>query len=463
MAETDFIAAIELGSSKATGIAGRKNSDGSVYVLACVSEDSSSFVRKGTVYNLTKMAQCLTSIINKLEGKLEATIAKVYVGIGGQSLHSVKNTVVRHLGEEVEVSDDLIDAIKEENGSIPLVDYEILDVVPQEYRVGSNFQVDPVGVLANHIEGRFLNIVARASLKKNLERCLEQAKIDVADFCITAEATADAVLADAEKRSGCALVDLGADTTTVAVYKNNILRHLVVLPLGGNSITHDICSLDIEENEAEQLKLKYGSAVNEPGVEGETPVMIDLSDHRSVSEQDLNDIIAARVEEIVANVWNQIQMSGYDEKQLLAGIILTGGGANLRNIENAFRSKKKGKMERVKTVRIVLPGVKVAEPDIIRNDARFNSVLGLLLAGNENCCQPIEKPISTLWDDSTVQTPSPSEEEEKARLEEEKRHAEEERRKKEAEEKERKKKEKEEQRKKKLTDLWGRFFDDDEK
>lgn len=461
MAETDFVAAIELGSSKITGIAGRKNSDGSVYVLACVSEDSFSFVKKGTVYNLTKTAQCLTSIINKLEEKLEATIAKVYVGIGGQSLHSIKNTVVRHFEEEIEVSDDLVDALKAENDSVPLADYEILDVVPQEYRVGSNFQVDPVGVLSNHIEGRFLNIVARTSLKKNLERCLSQAKIDVAGFYITAEATADAVLADAEKRSGCALVDLGADTTTVAVYKNNILRHLVVLPLGGNSITHDICDLDVEESEAEQLKLKHGSAVNEPGIEGEPPVMIDLSNHRTVPEQELNDIIEARVEEIVANVWNQIQISGY-ENQLLAGIVLTGGGANLRNIENAFRNKKKGKMERVKTVRIVLPGVKVAEPDIIRNDARFNSVLGLLLAGDENCCQPAEKPISALLDDSVMQPSSLSDEEGKMRLEEERR-AEEERRKKEAEEKERKKKEKEKERKKKVADLWGRLFDDDEK
>ena len=209
------------------------------------------------------------------------------------------------------------------------------------------------------------------------------------------------------------------------------------------------------------MKLKHGSAVNEPGIEGEPPVMIDLSNHRTVPEQELNDIIEARVEEIVANVWNQIQISGY-ENQLLAGIVLTGGGANLRNIENAFRNKKKGKMERVKTVRIVLPGVKVAEPDIIRNDARFNSVLGLLLAGDENCCQPAEKPISALLDDSVMQPSSLSDEEGKMRLEEERR-AEEERRKKEAEEKERKKKEKEKERKKKVADLWGRLFDDDEK
>ena len=451
MAETSFIAAIELGSSKITGIAGRKNSDGSIYVLACVSEDSSSCIKKGAVYNLTKTAQCLTSIINRLEEKLNATIAKVYVGIGGLSLHSIKNTVTRRLDEEVEVSDDLVDEIKAENESIPLMDYEILDVIPQEYRVGSSFQIDPIGVLTNHIEGRFLNIIARTSLKKNLERCLEQAKINVADFFITAEATADAILADAEKRSGCALVDLGADTTTVAIYKNNILRHLAVLPLGGNNITHDICDLNIEENEAEQLKLKYGSAINEQAIKEETPVTIDLQDHRTVSEQDLNDIIEARVEEIVANVWNQIQIAGY-ENQLLAGIVLTGGGANLRNIENAFRNKKKGK---IKTVRIILPGVKVAEPDIIHNDARFNSVLGLLLAGNENCCQPIEKPISDLLGDTATTSSSINE---KKNLDED-----DVRRKKDAEEKERKKKEKEKERKRKMTDLWGRFFDDDEK
>ena len=257
MATTEFIAAIELGSSKVTGIAGRKNSDGSMQVLAYAKEDSSSFIRKGVIYNLNKTAQSLTSIINRLEGDLKESIAKVYVGISGQSLRTVRNVVSRDLKEETLISQELVDAICDENLEIPLIDMDILDVAPQEFKIDNFLPDTPVGVLGNHIEGRFLNIVARASIKNNLERCFEQAKIKIADLLIAPLVTANAVLSESERRSGCALVDFGADTTTISVYKGNILRFMTVLPLGGNCITRDITSLRIEEEEAESLKITY--------------------------------------------------------------------------------------------------------------------------------------------------------------------------------------------------------------
>lgn len=161
MATTEFIAAIELGSSKITGVAGRKNSDGSMQILAYAQEDSSTFIRKGVIFNLDKTAQSLTSIINRLEGELKNSIAKVYVGIGGQSLRTVRNVVSRDLEEEAIISEELVSAIGDENVAIPVVDMDILDVAPQEYKVGNNLQANPVGLVGSHIEGRFLNIVAR--------------------------------------------------------------------------------------------------------------------------------------------------------------------------------------------------------------------------------------------------------------------------------------------------------------
>ena len=140
MATTEFIAAIELGSSKITGVAGRKNSDGSMQVLAYAQEDSSTFIRKGVIFNLDKTAQSLTSIINRLEGELKNSIAKVYVGIGGQSLRTVRNVVSRDLEEEAIISEELVSAIGDENIAIPVVDMDILDVAPQEYKVGNNLQ-----------------------------------------------------------------------------------------------------------------------------------------------------------------------------------------------------------------------------------------------------------------------------------------------------------------------------------
>mgnify|MGYP000798773743 CR=1 FL=1 len=138
MAATDFIVAIELGSSKITGIAGKKHADGSIQVLALASENSSDFIRKGVIYNLDKTAQSLTSIIKKLESTLKASIGKVYVGIGGQSLRTIRNTEVRHLEEETKISQELIDSIMDSNREVPIIDQEILEVAPQEYKVGIN-------------------------------------------------------------------------------------------------------------------------------------------------------------------------------------------------------------------------------------------------------------------------------------------------------------------------------------
>lgn len=392
MAETNFIVAIELGSSKIVGLAGQKNSDGSVNILASASEESSSFIRKGVIYNLNKTAQSLTTIINTLEGKLDAEIAKVYVGIGGQSLRSLKNTVSRHLDEEETISEELVNQIIHENTEVPLVDFRVLGVVPQEYRIGNSFTIDPIGVLGNNIEGRFLNVIAREKVQKNLDSCFAQANIAVADYFISPVVMADVVLTDAEKRSGCALVDFGADTTTVSIYKNNLLRYLTVLPIGAESITRDICNLQIEEPEAEQLKLKYGNAILEINND-EEPVTIQLSDGRSIKLDVLNDIIEARVEEIIANVWTQIQASGYSA-QLLAGIVLTGGGANLRGMKEAVC--KHTKIDIVKIVRSVLQGVKAGEPDVVKNDGTYNTILGLLFAGEENCCKPKEEEVKSL-------------------------------------------------------------------
>ena len=382
MATTEFIAAIELGSSKITGVAGKKNSDGSMQVLAYAQEDSSTFIRKGVIFNLDKTAQSLTSIINRLEGELKNSIAKVYVGIGGQSLRTVRNVVSRDLEEEAIISEELVSAIGDENIAIPVVDMDILDVAPQEYKVGNNLQANPVGLVGSHIEGRFLNIVARASVRKNLEHCFQQAKIDIADQLIAPLVTANAVLTESERRSGCALIDFGADTTTISVYKNNILRFLTVLPLGGNSITHDITTLQMEEEEAERLKKAYGDALYEEDPEQEEATCKLDDDNRIIKVADLNNIIEARAEEIVANVWNQIQLSGYEDK-LLAGLILTGGAANLKNLDETLR--KRSKIEKIRMAKLPRNTVH-ASNNILKKDGSQNTLFGLLFEGNQNCC-----------------------------------------------------------------------------
>lgn len=401
MATTDFIAAIELSSSKISGIAGKKNSDGSLQVLAYTREDASSFVHKGVIYNIDKAAQALTSIVNKLEGQLNNSIAKVYAGIGGQSLRTVKNAVSRTLEEESIISQELVDEICDENRTIPLIEMSVLDVAPQEYKIDNTLQVEPVGATGQYITGQFLNIVSRASLKKNLEHSFEQAKIEIADdLLVTPIALSKVMLTESEMRSGCALVDFGADTTTISVFKNNILRYLGVLPLGGNNITRDITSLQMEDEDAEKLKRQYGDALYEEET-NETPAVCTLEDGRNIELNLLNDIIGARTEEILANVWNLLQLSGYEEK-LFSGVVFTGGGANLKNLEKAFC--KISKIEKVKTALFVNSPVH-SQVEELPKDGMQNTLLGLLAAGNENCCLQEARPVQSAGSGNTSSEP----------------------------------------------------------
>ena len=389
MAVTDFIVAIELGSAKISGIAGKKLPDGSIQILAMASENASDCIRKGVIYNLDKTTQSLTSIIKKLESTLKASIGKVYIGMGGQSLRTIRNTEVRHMDEEIKISQELIDSLKDSNRSVPIVGYQILGVAPQEYKVGNDLIVEPVGVQTDHIEARFLNIIARKNVKDNVNKCCDLVPIEVAEDAedlIAPLALADAVLTSGEKRSGCVLVDFGADTTTVSVYKNNILRHLAVIPLGGNNITRDICSQQIEEEDAEALKIKFAQAYSEPKENEDENKTYNLEGKCSINAILLEDIVEARVNEILDNVAHQIALSGYDNK-LLAGAVITGGGINLRNMEEAFIKRTKMEKLRVaKDTHISLKGLEV------KKDGSNNTLIALLAAGKENCCLAIPTP-----------------------------------------------------------------------
>ena len=383
MAATEFIVAIELGSSKISGIAGKKLPDGSIQILATASESASNCIRKGVIYNLDKTTKSLTSIIKKLESTLKASIGKVYIGMSGQSLRTIRNTEVRHLDEETKISQELIDSLKDSNRAVPIVGYQILGVAPQEYKVGNDLIVEPVGVQTDHIEARFLNIIARKNVKDNIYQCCDSVPTEIAEDAedlIAPLALADAVLKGDEKRSGCALVDFGADTTTVSVYKNNILRHLAVIPLGGNNITRDICSQQIEEEDAEALKIRFAQAYVEPKENDDENKVYKLDNRCSINAILLEDIVEARLNEILDNVVNQIALSGYDGK-LMAGAILTGGGINLKNMEEAFKKRTKiDKVRLAKETQISLKGLEV------KKDGSQNTLIALLAKGNENCC-----------------------------------------------------------------------------
>lgn len=380
MAAKEFIVAIELGSSKLTGVAGRKNADGSINVLAVVKEDASSFIRRGVVYNIDKTVACLTGIVAKLKATLKTDITQVYVGVGGQSIHSVKNTIVKDLPADTKVTQEMVAELMDLNRSYRYPDQEILDSVTQEYRLDNLVQLDPVGVQCTHLEATFLNILARASFYKSWNECFELAGIHVAEMCLAPIALANSVLTEQERRSGCALVDIGADTTTICVYSKNILRHISVIPLGSHNITKDLTSLQMEEDEAERMKIKYGCAFTEESLIDDT-LKLSVDAERQVDSRRFIEAVEGRVLEIIENVQQQIPLDY--QAGLLGGIILTGGGSNMPAMEQAFaRNIHVDKIRTAKTGTTTITG---NQPDIKEKNATMNSVLGLLARGDMNC------------------------------------------------------------------------------
>ena len=376
----EFIVAIELGSSKMTGIAGQKNLDGSITVLATVEENSSSCIRKGVIYNIDKTCQCLTSIIKKLKNFLKQDITQVYVGVGGRSIRSLKNVIVKDLPGASIISQDMINELMDINRNMTYPDQEILDAATQEYKIDNQYQIDPVGIQCSHLEGIFLNILWRKNFYNNINTCFENANISIAEMYLAPLAMADSVLTDSEKRAGCMLVDLGADTTTVSVYYKGILRHLSVIPLGGNNITKDLTCLQLEEADAEKMKLKYGKAYTENSNIDPT-LNYSVDKDRTIESKKFIEIVEARVEEIVENAWFQVPVEFSDK--LMGGIILTGGGSNMPEIDKVFKTHTH--IDKVRIAKFVTQTVNSKDPKITNHTGMMNTVLGLLAKGDMNC------------------------------------------------------------------------------
>ena len=377
-ADKEIIVALEFGTSAIRGIAGRKKTDGTIQVLGIEQERTSDAVQRGIIYNIDKTTQAITNVLSRLNEHLGVRINRAYVGIGGQSLHTVGNFISREFQAKVKITPELIDNLKDNNRATQYTASQILEVVPQEYVIGPRSVVDPIGIQTDQIESHFLNIVAKNVLLENIQRCMRMANIEIADIFISPVALADVLLSDSEKRSGCAMVDFGAGTTTVAVYSANLLRHLAVIPLGGNSITNDIAAdqqMDFEE--AETLKRKYGVAF--VAAESDNPLMISISNDRTLSENELQYIIGSREEEIIRNVWNQIDQ--FNEK-LLSGIIITGAAAQIKDMPEAIKHFTKS--QKVKTAKSLITSVEVA-PSVPSTLTGIDTLLALLMHGEVNC------------------------------------------------------------------------------
>jgi len=453
-----YIVAIDPGSSKIIAMIARKETSGNISILRTEKVDSENSIRRGCIYNVDAAAGKIGYLINRLnedyaKPRLRAPIERVYVSIGGQSLHTERYSIRKQVKNET-IDQPLLNEIKEEIEQYKPELYEVLKILPPEYYVDGQLNPSPRGTTASVIEARYqLIVVSSPNLKTLIRRAIPE-NIEIADYIVAPLATAAAVLDTNEKKLGCALVEFGAGVTYVSIYKGGTLRYLVTIPLGGSVITSDICGLNVFEEEAEPLKKNHGSAI--PDMEDTSKITLDegLSTERKIEVRNLNTVIEARINEILENVIHQIRESGYDDA-LGSGIIITGGGAMLRHLEESFRNKVN------KSLRHANPMINGGK------QAEYSTIIGLITMAKESCVEPVGpvepvEPVETEkgkkgksggWrsffdlegerDEDKKKEKEKEKEEERKRKEEEQKRKEEERRRK---EEERKRKE-EEQRK----------------
>ena len=385
--EEKLIVAIELGSSKMVGMAGHRQPDGNLKILAMAEERVPGAIRYGMVSNFEKTNQTIKLIIDKLQAQLDRRIGQAYVALNGRGIYSVKGTISRKNAHEEVITHSLIDSILEDNKRSVPAEKQIIEVVPQEYRVDTQYILDPIGMLGEYVEGNFLNIVARPALLKNYRDIFLNVKLSVPEFMVSPIVLGNHLLSEGEKRAGCVLIDLGSELTTVAVYHKNILRHLTVLPLGSKNITKDIMSLQIEEDEAESIKIESGSAYTPQGdirlsdTGGEDKL---LKDGRILKEKNILEIVEARVQEIVFNINEQLNRSGIDKGLLLSGIIVTGGGAGIKNLDKALTTYLGIEKITIKNK----PEFGIVTAKNINADltnGRYNTLLSIVYSGIDSC------------------------------------------------------------------------------
>ena len=297
-----FYAAIAIGSTKVTGMVGRVDSEGAVNVLSYMAISSTDFIRKGRVYNVDKMTQCLKSIRERMENQLNCNIKQVYVALNCQGMRSTTHLEERTFPQRITVQQELIESLKADNRDKISQDQILIDSLPLEYTMGTFSTNEAVGVMTDRIRAQFLNIICNAGAIETIESSFRKAGLPIARHTMAADRLANVMTDEKERSTGCVFVDMGSETTTVAVYRGKLLRHFAVLPLGGLNITRDIAGIfNCEESEAEEFKRTYGyPEANRTDDNSEVIHLRDGGRARPLAE--LYDIIEARTSEIVQNI-----------------------------------------------------------------------------------------------------------------------------------------------------------------
>jgi cell division protein FtsA len=340
MEPSEIVVGLDIGTTKIACLVGRKTEHGKIEILGMGKSDSVG-VTRGVVSNIEKTVLSIRTAVEEAEARSGVDINVVNVGIAGQHIKSLQHRGIRTRNSlDDEISQDDIDALIDDMYKLVMLPgEEIIHVLPQEYIVDNEQGIkDPIGMSGIRLEANFHIITGQIAAAKNINKCIAKAGLDVSEIILEPLASAEAVLSAEEKEAGVVLVDIGGGTTDIAIFQDGIIRHTAVIPFGGNVITEDIkegCT--IIKNQAELLKVKFGSTLASESQENEIVCIPGLRgrEPKEISIKNLAHIIQARMEEIIEHVYYEIKNSGY-EKKLIGGIVVTGGGSQMKHITQLF-------------------------------------------------------------------------------------------------------------------------------
>lgn len=334
--EREIVVGIDIGTTKIAVFIGTKDEEGKPIILG-MGKSESIGVERGVVRNIEQTSISIKKAIEEAEERTGYKIKEVFVGIAGHQIRNIQhrgNIMLESKGHIIKEADKER-LIKDQENLVLQPGEKIIHVVPQSFIIdGEGDITNPIGMPGSCLEGNFNIITGNVNNIENIVRSVEMADCKVRNLILEPIASAEAVVNASEKEAGVCLVDIGGGTTDIAIFHEGILRHTAVIPLAGNVITEDIkegCS--IIKTQAEALKTRFGSCLAASAKEDEIIAIPGFRgrDPREISMKTLAGIIQARMEMIIDQVLFEIKSKKY-ERKLIAGIVLSGGGAKMRDI-----------------------------------------------------------------------------------------------------------------------------------
>jgi len=336
--EQPIIVGLDIGTTKIACIAGRKNEYGKLEIVG-FGRANSNGVKHGQVLNIDETIKAIRAALdNCMASNTGIDFKEVYVGIAGHHIKSLqtRGDIVRQDTNE-EITQREIDQLVADQFKtyIPAGD-QIIDVIPQEFTV-DNFQniPNPIGYGGVKVGANFHIITGDKNAIRNINRAVEKSNLITKDLVLQPLASASAVMGQEDLEAGVAIVDIGGGTTDLAVFYEGILKHTAVIPFGGENITNDIkTGLGVLKTQAEQMKVQFGSALSN---EAKANAFITIPGLRGmpakeISVKNLANIVQARMSEIMDFVSYHLKQVGMDNRMLNGGIVLTGGGSQLKHL-----------------------------------------------------------------------------------------------------------------------------------